>query len=153
VNWTEGGNEVTNTSSFTFVASANRTLVANFTAIPPDPCLDANEPNDSSLAATSLTPPASIQGRVCTATDVDWFKVNVIEPGPLTFNLTMPADNDYDLELYGPDTYYIKGSYGDVGAAETITHNAMQTGWYYVRVYGYPPGNGSFNTSATTRSR
>jgi hypothetical protein len=148
VNWTEAGNPVTNSPSFTFVASANRTLVANFTAVPPDPCPDNNEPNNSLLTATPLAPATPAQGRICTASDVDWFKVNVAQPGTLTFNLSVPADNDYDLELYGPDTYYLKGSYGDVGAAETITHNALATGDYFVRVYGYPPGNGSFNTSS-----
>jgi hypothetical protein len=116
---------------------------------PPASCGDAGiEPNDRSTQATYLPFSAPTNAFICTATDADWFKLNVTEPGALTFNLTVPAQNDYDLELYGPDTYYVKGSYGDVGAAETITHNAMATGDYFVRVYGYPPGNGSFNTSS-----
>ena len=57
------------------------------------------------------------------------------------------------LELYGPDAAYISGSYGDTGAAESITHNAIATGTYWVRVYGYPIGNGSFSaTEAYTLS-
>ncbi len=34
VNWTEGANAVSTSASYTFTLSANRTLVANFTAIP-----------------------------------------------------------------------------------------------------------------------
>ena len=113
------------------------------------PCLDITEPNDSSTNATPLTLGQSTNAFICSSTDVDWFKLSVAEPGTLTFNLSVPAENDYDLELFGPDTLYIKGSYGDVGAAETITHNATVAGTYYVRVYGYPVGNGSFNTSST----
>ena len=57
VNWTEDGLEITNSPSFSFVASSNRTLVANFAAVPPEPCLDNNEPNDSSLTATATLAP------------------------------------------------------------------------------------------------
>ncbi len=41
VNWTEGGVEVSNTASYTFVATTDRSLVANFAAIP--------QPNSVSL--------------------------------------------------------------------------------------------------------
>ena len=113
----------------------------------PPPCSDPNEPNDSSLTATPLSFGNAANGYVCTATDVDWFKVEVATPGVLTFNLTVPAANDYDIELFGPDYAYIKGSYRDTGLAESFTHNAISTGTYYVRVYGYPVGNGSHNTT------
>lgn len=111
------------------------------------PCPDPNEPNDSSLTATPLAFGVAANGYVCTATDVDWFRVDVATPGVLTFDLTVPAANDYDLELYGPDAAYITGSYNDTGLAEHITWNATVTGTYYVRVYGYPAGNGSHNAT------
>ncbi len=57
----------------------------------------------------------------------------------------MPSANDYDLEMFGPTAAYIKGSYNDTGLVENIIHNAIVTGTYYVRVYGYPVGNGSYN--------
>jgi hypothetical protein len=113
----------------------------------PPACSDPNEPNDSSPTATPLSFGIAASGYVCTATDVDWFKVEVATPGVLTFDLTVPAANDYDIELFGPDYAYIKGSYRDTGVAENITHNAISTGTYYVRVYGYPVGNGSHNTT------
>ena len=51
--------------------------------------------------------------------------------------------------MFGPDYAYIKGSYRDTGLAENITHDAVSTGTYYVRVYGYPIGSGSHNASET----
>jgi hypothetical protein len=113
----------------------------------PPPCSDPNEPNNSSPTATPLSVGVAANGYVCTATDVDWFKMEVTMPGVLTFDLTVPVANDYDIELFGPDYLYIKGSYRDTGLAENITHNAISTGTYYVRVYGYPVGNGSHNTT------
>src|SRR5205814_1776980 len=113
----------------------------------PPTCSDPNEPNESSLTATSLSFGIGANGYVCTATDVDWFKVEVASPGVLTFDLTVPAANDYYIELFGPDYAYIKGSYRDVGLAETVTHDATSAGTYYLRVYGYPVGSGSHNTS------
>jgi len=113
----------------------------------PPTCTDSNEPNDSSPTATPLSFGVTANGYVCTATDVDWFKVEVATPGVLTFDLTVPAANDYDIELFGPDYAYIKGSYRDTGLAENITHDATSTGTYFVRVYGYPIGNGSHNAA------
>ena len=112
---------------------------------PTSPCNDPAEPNNSSLTATTLAVGGSASGYVCSATDVDWFKVTVTGTGPLTFNLTVPAQNDYDLELFGPDFTFVKGSYRDVGQSESATVN--QLGTYYARVYGYPVGSGSFSTT------
>jgi hypothetical protein len=112
------------------------------------PCDDLNEPNDSSLTAISLATGVDLNGLICTPTDVDWFRVDVAAPGVLTFDLSVPAANDYDLELYGPDAAYITGSYGVTGSGERITHNAIVTGTYYVRIYAYPVGNGSHNPTA-----
>ncbi len=120
-------------------------VTVNNAATPP--CSDLNEPNNSSLTATPLVFGVAANGYVWTATDADWFRVDVTTPGVLTFNLTVPATNDYDLELFGPNAAYIKGSYRDTGLSEIITHNAAISGTYWVRVYGYPLGNGSHNTT------
>ena len=119
------------------------TLIVESSAV--SNCNDTNEPNNSSLTATPLAMSVAANGYVCTATDVDWFKVVISSPGLLRLDLAVPAANDYDLELFGPDTGYIAGSYNNAGLPENITHNAVVTGTYYVRVYGYPVGNGSFN--------
>jgi len=108
---------------------------------------DPYEPNDTSTQATPLTPGTPLTAYISSPTDVDWYKVNVTTPGTLTFNLTVPPDKDYDLEFYGPDGTFIAGSYNPTGVAEGISYNAMTTGTYYVRVYGYPIGNGAFSTT------
>ncbi len=102
---------------------------------------------DSSAQAYELTLGTPVTGLISSPTDVDWFKVEVTTPGTINFALTVPADKDYDLELFGPDGAYIKGSYNGTGAAESITYTATTIGTYYVRVYGYPVGNGSFSTT------
>jgi hypothetical protein len=109
------------------------------------PDADEHEPNDSSLQSTVLGFGTAAQGRISSPRDVDWFKVDVATPGMLTFDLSVPTNKDYDLELYGPDALYIKGSYGDTSLPENITCNATIAGTYYVRVYGYPVGSGSFS--------
>ncbi len=81
--------------------SAKVTVTVNNSSTPPIGCLDTNEPNDSSLAATPLVPGANVNGYICSAKDVDWFKVTAANAGTLTLNLTVPAQNDYDLEIWG----------------------------------------------------
>jgi hypothetical protein len=55
VNWTENGNVVTNSTSYTFAASTNRTLVANFGLLPSTILADAGDLFDQSgnLAPTN----------------------------------------------------------------------------------------------------
>lgn len=103
---------------------------------------------DLSTQAAVLASGSSVQGLISSPTDVDWFKIVVTTPGSLTLNLSVPDTKDYDLELFGPDAAYIKGSYSDLGLSESISYNATTTGAYYVRVYGYPVSNGSFSASA-----
>lgn len=104
---------------------------------------------DSSTTAAPLTSGSPLTGYISSATDVDWFKIAVASPGPVSFQLKVPRDKDYDLELYGPDGNYITGSYNGTGATESISFTAPSAGTYYVRVYGYPYGNGSFSTTET----
>ena len=126
-------------------SSANRTVTVTNSGTPPPGCADASEPNDSSLTATPLPPGASLNGYICSPTDVDWFRVTVTNSGTITFTLTVPAQNDYELEIYGPDYSFLKGSYQDMGQAESVTVSVTSPGTYYALVYGYPAGHGSFN--------
>jgi Domain of unknown function (DUF4214)/Immunoglobulin domain/Immunoglobulin I-set domain len=118
--------------------------VATLNVVPASPP-DGN--NHSSAQAAALANGIPAIGYISSPTEVDWFKVDITTPGPLTFTLTVPSDKDYDLELFGPDGAYIKGSYGGTGVAEGISYNATAIGTYYVRIYGYPVGNGSFSTT------
>jgi len=128
-------------------ATPSRTVAVDNTVLPPGP--EPFEPNESSLTAMPLAFGTTTNGYIWTSRDVDWFSVNVATPGVVTIDLTLPPANDYDLELFGPDAAYLAGSYQNTGLAEHIALNAIATGTYWVRVYGYPVGNGSYNTNLT----
>ena len=124
--------------------SSSATLTV--TAIPSSNS-DPYEPNDNSTAAATLATGQIAQGYISSTSDVDWFKITVATSGMLNVSLSVPAQVDYDLELYGPDGTWVAGSYNNAGLSENISYNAATTGNYYVRVYGHPVGNGSFSTS------
>jgi uncharacterized repeat protein (TIGR02543 family) len=108
---------------------------------------DAFEPNDSSGSATPLTLNSGASALISTPTDTDWFRFSVGQQGTLTLALSVPAANDYDLELYGPAGAFLQGSYADSGQTESIAFTVVVTGTYYARVYGFPAGNGSYNAA------
>ncbi|HZL79196.1 MAG TPA: pre-peptidase C-terminal domain-containing protein, partial [Candidatus Limnocylindrales bacterium] len=124
---------------------ASRIATLNVSAVTGS-CSDPNEPNDSSLTATPLAFGAPTNGYICTATDVDWFRVLVTTNSLLTVTLNVPAGLDYDLEVYGPDALWRAGSYGAAGQDEVIT-TPVSPGNYYLRVYGFPAGSGDFSPS------
>ena len=137
------------TLSVTFTPTDTATYTTATANVTIDVMAAGSDGNDSSQTATQLTAGQTATGFISSSTDVDWFKIVVTTPGTLTFNLTVPAGKNYDLELYGgANPVFIKGSYGDTSATESISYNATTTGTYYVRVYGYPVGNGSFSTTA-----
>jgi hypothetical protein len=132
----------------------NSTLIGTSAAIQvtlnnPDSgtCLDTNEPNNSSLTASPLPLGSTNSGYICTPSDVDWFKIQVTNSGTLTVSLSVPTNNDFDLELYGPDASWVAGSYNPAGQNEQINYTISQVGTYYARTYGYPYGNGSYSTN------
>ncbi|MBI2472804.1 MAG: IPT/TIG domain-containing protein [Planctomycetes bacterium] len=112
----------------------------------PTTCTDSYEPNDSSSTAYGpLSSGASYSGKICSDSDVDWFKVNITTAGTISINLTVPSSNDYYVELYGPSYTWVAGyDNGGTGASESISYSATTTGNYYIRVLGY---NGSYNTT------
>lgn len=120
-------------------ARVHRERVATVAAFKsPPPCTDAYEPNESSQTASGpLASGSSRSGKICTSTDVDWFKVNIATPGALSFSLTVPAAKDYDLELYGPSNTLVASSNNAVGQNEAFSYTASTVGTYYLRVFGF----------------
>ena len=106
-------------------------------------CSDATEPNNSSTTGTWLPVGTSTNAYICTASDVDWFRIPVTAAGLINITVIVPAGLDYELELYGPDGAWQAGSYRSAGQTETISFNSYRPGTYYARVYGYPIGTGS----------
>ena len=112
-------------------------------------CSDATEPNNSSTTGTWLPVGASTNASICTASDVDWFRIPVTAPGQINITVNVPAGLDYELELYGPDGAWQAGSYRAAGESESVTFAAATPGTYLARVYGYPTGNGSHSSTST----
>ncbi|HEY9173064.1 MAG TPA: immunoglobulin domain-containing protein [Verrucomicrobiae bacterium] len=125
--------------------TASRTATLNVVASTGG-CTDAMEPNDSSLTATPLTLGNTTNGFICSASDVDWFRVNFASNGTLNLALTVPDGVDYDLELYGPDGNWLVGSYSAAGQPESV-QQTVAPGSYFFRVYGYPAGHGTYSQS------
>ena len=107
-------------------------------------CNDPMEPNDHSYQATILPLGVVTNGLICSPSDVDWFKVTLVTNGLLNLSLVVPGGLDFDLELYGTNLAWVAGSYNAAGQNESI-QQTLSSGDYYVRVYGYPAGNGSYS--------
>jgi hypothetical protein len=110
---------------------------------PPD---ESVEPNDVPAQATAVAVGIPATGLIFSPTDVDWFKVTVTTGGRLNLTLDVPSGLDYELELYGSNFAWLAGSYNQAGANEAIQMD-LASGDYYVRVYGFPDGNGAYSQS------
>jgi len=77
---------------------------------------------------------------ITTTSDQDWYQVYAAVGSPIKFDLAVPAGKNYDLELFGPFTpggtppSFIKASRNATGLAETISHTALASGSYMVRI-------------------
>jgi hypothetical protein len=98
-------------------------------------CQVESEMNNEYLAADGpLGNGQRIAGNLETASDVDWFYLDVLQTGTLTLKL----DGDYkSMYLYSNPTgsYLTQLSVGSQTFA-TTTYNATQTGRYYLKVTG-----------------
>ena len=101
-------------------------------------CTDSYESNDSFSAAYGpITSGSSYSGKICSASDVDYFKITVARAGPLSLTLSVPSDRDYDLYLYNSSQSELAYSSQGVGATDSIIYLASTTGTYYIKVFGY----------------
>ncbi|MCF6147594.1 MAG: hypothetical protein E3K37_02940 [Candidatus Kuenenia sp.] len=105
-------------------------------------CIDDFEPNDDfDVAYGPLESGKSYEGKLCSSSDRDYFKFELKNPD-IQLMLTVPTDNDYDLYLYNSSKSEISNSTNPKGT-ETISHNNLDAGMYYIQVSGY---SGSYNT-------
>ena len=105
-------------------------------------CIDDFEPNDDfDVAYGPLESGKSYEGKLCSSSDRDYFKFELKNPD-VQLMLTVPTDNNYDLYLYDSSKSEISNSANPKGT-ETISHNDLEAGMYYIQVSGY---SGSYNT-------
>jgi hypothetical protein len=132
--------------------AGNQSTGSTNSATPSLSCTDAFEPNDDpNNLSFFMAPGMNYGGKICSETDVDWFKLNITSPGMISLNLKVPSSNDdYDLDLYwNSPTNWVVGSTNGPGSDELIELYTNDTGTYYVKVSGGMLSNGhrSYNTS------
>lgn len=111
------------------------------------PCEDSFEPNDTAAAAVALADGRGYEGRLCSETDVDWFRISVPSIAQLSVNLMVPAGRDYDLALYDPAGNLVGTSEKLRGELELIRLQVASPTSFLVKVYGFPATRGDFDTS------
>ncbi|HHT9106715.1 MAG TPA: SBBP repeat-containing protein, partial [Candidatus Wujingus californicus] len=113
------------------------------TIITPEPtptttCTDTYESNDSfSTSYGPLTSEDSYSGKICDATDEDYFNITVESAGTISLSLVVPSNRDYDLYLHNPSQQLIAYSEEPAGETEIIESDVSETGIYYIKVNGF----------------
>lgn len=107
------------------------------------------EPNNSMGSALTINSDDTVTGTLSSASDVDWFKVKFSSNGVANFWLgNVPANCNYQLELYNASGTNIAGSYNGDGQQELISFYGVSANvWYYVKIYS---AKGSSTTSSYT---
>lgn len=107
------------------------------------------EPNNSMGSALTVNSDDTVIDTLSSASDVDWFKVKFSSNGVANFWLgNVPANCNYQLELYNTSGTNIAGSYNGDGQQELISlYNVSANTWYYVKIYS---AKGSSTTSSYT---
>jgi cyanophycinase len=104
------------------------------------------EPNNSDTTANAdVCAGVAISGNISSASDYDWYQLNVTAPGTLSISLSHDAGIDLDWYLYKSTGSYI--AYASTSANPETGSKAVTTaGIYYIRVKNY---SGSGNYSLT----
>jgi len=99
---------------------------------------DKYEPNNSLAQAYSLPGPGTYYAYIGSASDEDWYRLDVTTLGPVTIKLTnIPVGQDYDIYLYTANNLQIGVSNYGGNTDEHIQFMPAQTGSYYLRVVGW----------------
>jgi subtilisin family serine protease len=153
-----------------FSAPTNGTYFARVTGAPPVPynlvvaknTLIEAENNQSHSTAQSMTGSPSILGAITSATDNDWYSIDVIAPGsPISVETRTPGDAggsannllNPTIELYSPANVLLASGVALTdGRNESIQMNAPVSGKYRVRVTGGSATHGEYLLDARSDS-
>ncbi|WP_212002526.1 pre-peptidase C-terminal domain-containing protein [Chitinophaga sp. HK235] len=100
----------------------------------PTTCTDVYEPNNTLVTAASIPTGTDIRATIATATDTDYFKIQVSD----TSRLNIVLDNllaNFDLRLLSASGAQLGISQNTGTTAESIVYNGP-AGTYYIQVYG-----------------
>jgi hypothetical protein len=106
-------------------------------------CIDAWESNDSVSAAVPMPSATGISPKLCSPSDLDWYRFDVASHGVVAVTMKPPAGYDYDVFLYDPSGNLAAASVNPTGLTESISHVATTTGAWKILV-------APFNTASTS---
>ena len=127
-----------------FGSSETKNFCLGATPPPPPPstgtCVDNYEPNDSKANAAVIAAGATIQAKIGSATDIDWFSVKTTNSKKnIKIDLTNLAAN-YDMEVYYGNT--LAGASNNSGTQnEQVIHNETRRRTYFIKVFGVAGAN------------
>ncbi|TLD42342.1 MAG: hypothetical protein JETT_1374 [Candidatus Jettenia ecosi] len=99
------------------------------------PCTDSYEPNENmDTAYGPIILGASYHGRICSSSDVDYFKIMIASPGRVSLELDMPRNRQYNMRFYDPSRSLIASTSLYTKGVDTINYNATTIGTYYLEV-------------------
>ncbi|WP_143305117.1 pre-peptidase C-terminal domain-containing protein [Chitinophaga vietnamensis] len=101
----------------------------------PPVCTDVYEPNNTLATAASITTGTDIRATIATATDTDYFKIQLTDSSRLNIVLDNLLAN-FDLRLLSASGTQLAISQNTGTTAEAITYTAA-AGTYYLQVYGF----------------
>ena len=99
--------------------------------------VDPGEPNESFAAAFGVGCGVTEAARICSPTDVDYYRLVPSRGGTATVTMTPPADEDYELTVFGSDQAQLCSSTNPTGAAESCEVGVTAGAPFYVKVHGY----------------
>ncbi len=104
------------------------------------PCIDYYEPNDNFTTAYGpLLSGNSYNGKICSPSDVDYYKIILTRPGRISVALSTPKGKRYILQLYDSSQNIVLSTYDAPTDLDilTLTYNASTEGIYYIQVLGH----------------
>ncbi len=101
---------------------------------------DTFEPNDSFSTAYGISLSLWYKSSIWTISDNDWYKfyITASSTNPKYINISLqriPANTNYNLQLYNPSGQLKAQSINSGSADESISYRVTQNGWYRARVY------------------
>lgn len=98
---------------------------------------DTYEPNDTFVTAYSVVANRTYTSYISTVSDNDYYKFVAPKTGTVDVNLRVPADKDYNLQVYDEDGFIIEYNPTGIGQDENVTVTLTKGSTYYFRVFGF----------------
>lgn len=114
--------------------------------------VNETEPNNTMTTASPLRPGDTVNGKISTSSDLDYYMMQLTASGNINISLgTIPSGCDYDLYLYDNRGSLIRSSTAGSNTDENIS-NTLNAGTYYVCVKSYSGYSASSNYTLSVKS-